>query len=262
MNEQLNAIQNDIDDIAQKQLSSLCKNSHPYQINGCMAGFRTALSNRDIISGYIDEDEQIVQSDKIVMDVDTYFQYPSDLSKYVANYMGTKSIFVMNRVKAEYGVIFVGQANNVYATKILFECLCNIAAAIRSQYMTTLKRYKKQSTRDDKASDYMSDWLDTFIDSDSPPQWLDFSDALILNQYINKQFKSTEDEQKLLLMGYDIILEIHNIQEQHIDEQVNWREILYKTYPKELVERTFNELKALQNLDLVVVLPSWDNDDE
>lgn len=256
----LSTTQKEIDAIAQKRLSSLYPEAFPFQISRCITGFRTELSSQNVITDYIEDEGEITHGAKIVMDMDTYFQYPSELSKFVANYMGTKPIYVINRATNEDGLIFVGQVNNVYATTVLFDALVKMAAVIRAQYMEKLKRYKKQSTKDDKADDYMSDWLDSITDDGYYSRWLDFQDDDVLANYIRQNFKTTEDERQVLLVGCKIIKEVQTIIHNDPDGLVNIREALFEKFPKEMTEHPPELFKALQTEDLVVVLPDYENE--
>ncbi len=258
----MTTIQSEIDAIAQHRLSPLYPGAFPFQISRCITSFRMELSSQNLIADYIEEQSEIMHSAKIIMDLDTYFQFPSDLSKYVAAYMGTRPIYVINRATNEDGLIFVGQVNNVYATQVLFAELVKIGTAIREQYMKKLKRYKKQSTRDDKADDYMQDWLDGFISEDYYSRLLDFPDEDMLSKYIRQHFKTTEDERQVLLTGCKIIQELHHIMSTDPDGLINIREELFKKYPKEMTENTSELFTALQTQDLVLVSPDYDSDED
>lgn len=258
----LSTTQKEIDAIAQKRLSPLYPEAAPFQISCCITSFRTKLSSQNLIADYIEDEGEIMHSGKIVMDMDTYFQYPFELSKFVANYMGTKPIYVINRATNEDGLIFVGQASNVYATQVLFDALVKMGAVIRAQYMEKLKRYKKQSTKDDKADDYMSDWLDSLTEDGYYSRWLDFQDDDMLSNYIRQNFKTTEDERQVLLAGYEMIQELHHIISNDPDGLVDCREVLFKKYPKEMAENTSALLTALQTQDLVLVSPDYDSEED
>ena len=178
----------------QKIFSDITQDSSNHVIMRCLNQFKGELLNNDYIS-YEIEDDEITHSDKIQFDLKLYHQYPQDLARFVSSQFGTAHAFVCNRQSFD-GIIFVGQQNNLYATRLVFEYLENIASNIYTTYFQKLKRYKKQETKEDKARDHMDDWLDDLKCFARETRFFDVNDEELFGLYAKQHFKTTSQEHK------------------------------------------------------------------
>jgi len=254
-------IQKKIDAFAQKRLFHLRANTFPFEIIGSIDDFRRDLVSHDIIIDEI-EDEELTHSEKKPMELNPYF-LAKKMIRFSSAYFGTEHRYVTNH-KASNGVIFIGHVNNIYATQVTFDCLSKIAAEIREAYMAKLKRYKKQSTRDERADEYMDEWFEDLTAEVRYYAWYDASCREYFSEYVKKHFKTSEDERKIMLRVIEIIKPIYNTK---TDPNLTWGEFkkeIFKTFPEELIQQSTKDLDEIQTQDIVVIFPSekWIEEDD
>lgn len=254
------AIQKKIDTFAQKRLSHLHAKTYPFEIMGCIEDFRSDLCNHNVIVDEI-EDEKLIHSEKILMELNPYFQF-RNMIKFSSTYFGTEHCYVSNH-KSGDGIIFIGHINNIYAARIVFDCLAKIAAETREAYLVKLKRYKKQSTKEERADAYMDEWFEDLIEEDRYYAWYDASYREYFSDYIKKHFKTSEDERKIMLRAIEIIKPIYD---RKPDPTLTWGEFkkeVFKFFPEKLIKQTAKELDEIQSQDIVVLFASdnWTDED-
>ena len=196
-----------IDEVAEKRLSHLHPDTFPFEIVGCLYDFKNDLSNRDILTDEFEKSE-LTHSEKRVIDLEVYLQYLRDIARFTSRYFGTEHAYVSNK-KTHDGIIFIGHPNHVYATCIAFEYLTKIADSIRENYLGTLKRYKKQSTKDELVEDHLSEWLESLTEI-ARYEWYSASKHRAFSDYIKKHFKTSEDKSEVMLHAIEIIKPIYD----------------------------------------------------
>jgi hypothetical protein len=242
-------IQKKIDLYAKKRLHHLQAKTFPFEIINCINDFRTDLANNNIIIEDI-EDKKITHIPKIPIDQNSYFQ-TKNIMQFSSMYLGTEYCYVQNNKSGIYGIIFIGHINNIYATQILFDCLRKIATEIRQTYITQLKRYKKQSTKDERADEYMDEWFEGLIEKVRYHAWYDLSDRKCFSDYVKKHFKMMEDVVNFMLRAIEIIKPIYEVK----DKNITWGEFkkeLNKTFPEEYINETIKEFKGIRTKDVVI----------
>lgn len=254
-----NDIQKKIDEFEQKRLSHLQAKTFPFEIIGCIEDFRNDLSNHHIITDEI-EDEELTHSEKILMELKSYFQ-SKEIIKFSSAYFGTEHRYVTNHTLGD-GIIFIGPVNNIYAAQIVLNRLEKIAAEIREAYVVKLKRYKKQNTKDERADEYMDQWFEDLIAKVRYYTWYDASYRECFADYIRKNFKTSEDKRKLMLRTIEIIKPLYDTKS---DSSLTWGEFkkeVFKIFPEKLINQTINELDEMQTQDIVVLFASDNGIDE
>ena len=242
-----------IDAFAEKRLSHLQAKTLPFEIIGCIDDFRSDLANHNIIIDEI-EDKEITHSAKMLMELKQYFQ-ANNMIQFSSIYFGTENFYVTNH-KSGNGIIFVGNFNNIYATQIVFDCLRKIATGIRQKYMTKLKSYKMQSTKDKHTDEYMDEWFENLIEKVSYYAWYDAPYRKYFSDYVKKHFKTSEDEHKIMLRAIEIIKPIYDTK---YDGSITWGEFkkeVFKTFPEKLINQTIKELDEIKTQDIVVIFSS------
>ena len=255
-----NNVQKKIDTIAQKRLSHLQAKTFPFEIINCIDDFRTGLADHNIIIDEI-EDKEITHSEKIPMDLNSYFK-TKNMIQFSAICFGAEYCYVRNNKSGE-GIIFIGHVNNIYATKILFDCLRKIATEIRQTYMTKLKHYKKQSTKDQRADEYMDEWFEGLIENVHYNAWYDPSCREYFSDYVKKHFKIFKDECKIMLRAMEIIKPIYDIKDESITTWGEFKkEVLFKTFPEKLINKTIQELHEMQTQNVVMIFSAEEGSEE
>ena len=248
-----------INAFAQKSLSKIHAKTMHSTIIGCINNFRRDLFDNDIIIDEID-DSKITHSEKIQIKVKPYFK-ARNMIKFSSMCFDTEYCYVKNYSAGE-GVIFIGHANNIYATQLVFDCFKKIAIELRQAYMPKLKHYKKQSTKDKHADEYIDDWFENLVGEICHHTWYDTPYSKYFLDYVQKHFKTSADERKILLRATEIIKPIYYIED---GSNRTWGEFLkkeiYPKFPKELIKQTMKELDELQTQDVVMFF-SADNIDE
>ena len=242
-------IQKKIDVFEQKRLSHLQAKIFPFEIINCIDNFRTDLAGNNIIVEDI-EDKKITHIPKISMDNDLYFQ-TKNIMQFSSMYLGTEYCYVQNNKTGVKGIIFIGHINNIYATQILFNCLRKIATEIRQTYMKQLKRCKKQSTKDERADEYVDEWFEGLVEKIRYHAWYDASDRKYFSDYVKKHFKMMEDVTNFMLRAIEIIKPMYEVK----DETITWGEFkkeLFKTFPEEYINETIKEFKEIRTKDVVL----------
>jgi hypothetical protein len=242
-------IQKKIDLYAQKRLHHLQAKTFPFEIINCIIDFRTDLANNNIIIEDF-EDKEITHIPKIPIDPDLYFQ-TKNIIQFSSMYLGTEYCYVQNNESHINGIIFIGHINNIYATQILFDCLRKIATEIRQTYMTKLKRYKKQSTKDERADEYINEWFDGLIENVRYNSWYDSSDRKCFSDYVKKHFKMMDDVVYFMLRILEIIKPVLDVK----DKTITWGEFkkeLSKSFPEEDINEKIKEFKDIRKKDLVI----------
>ncbi len=237
-------IQKKIDLYAQKRLSHLKARTFPFEIINCIDDFKGDLSDNNIIIEDI-EDKQITHSSKISMDLDPYLQIKNIL-EFVSLYLGTEYCYVKNNMSGD-GVIFIGHINNIYATQVLFDCIKKIALEIRQIYINKLKPYKKESTKNKRADEYMHEWFEELIENHKNNIWYDPSSRKYFSDYVEKNFKIIKDERQIMLRAIEIIQSIYNKN----DGSISFGK-MFKTFSKKYVKETLDELNEFRLKDIVI----------
>ncbi len=257
-----NEVQEKIDKVAKKRISHLHINTFSFEIKGSIHAFRDELSTYNLIIEDLDEVE-FTHSEKIPMESDIYFQL-RDIAKFIAAYFSSEHRYVTNQKHGD-GIIFIGHVNNIYAAQIAFHCLAKIVLDTREVYMSKLKRYKKQSTKDEHADDYMDEWLDDLIGSDRYNDWNDPDYHEDFEEYVKNNFKTSEDKNNILRRAIDITKPMFN---PKLDESLTWGEFkkeLFKIFPEELINQSARDLEEIQTKDIVMLFysdrPNSNNDD-
>jgi hypothetical protein len=251
---------NRINDIFKIHFNSINQDSRPYEISECLENFRRELYRIDAISYEIDDDE-ITYSKKIPMELKFYFIYPDDLAKFIAGFFGTTHFFVLNRKNTD-GIIFIGQENNILATQLVFEYLAKIADDNYNAYMATLKRYKKQESKDDKAREHMNDWLENIIYQCYDKRWFDASDKILFDDYVKQNFKTVDDERAALRDMAEMISPVFNSIKNESATLGEVREELFKLYPEDKIHETMEKVDAFSGQDLILSCNDYFDDDD
>ena len=250
-----------IDATAQKQLAHLQAKTLPFEIMGCIEDFRNELANQQIISDEVGA-EGLTHSKKIPMELTSYFQ-SKDIIKFSCAYFGTEHCYVTNHQSGS-GIVFIGHVNNIYASNQVLDCLINIATEIRGTYLKKLTRYKKQSTKEERADEYMSEWFHDLTEEARYYTWYDACSHDDFKAYVKKNFRTSEEERELMLRAIEIIKPIY---ETEPDPTMTWGEFkkeVFKTFPEKLVRETAKEMDEMRSQDVVVLFPSgrWMDEDD
>ena len=218
-----------IDALAKKSLSHLQAKTSSYEIIDCIDDFRNYLEDEDIISDDL-EDQKITHSKKICMNRKLYRQV-EDILKFSSSYFGTEYCYVTNN-KLGDGIIFIGQVNNIYATQIVFDCLSKIANEIRQNYLIKLKHYKKQTTKEERANEYIDEWFEGLMEHLKRSIWYDpltlytSSDRKYFIDYVKKHFKTYEDIDKLRVIAAEVLKPIGEL----IEGAITLKKCNYSAY--------------------------------
>ena len=245
----------------QKSFSDITQDSNNHFIMRCLNHFKRDLLNNDFIS-YEIEDDEITHSDKIKFELKLYHQYPQDLARFVSSQFGTAHAFVCNRESFD-GIIFVGQQNNLYATRLVFECLEHIASNIYTSYFQKLKRYKKQETKEGKARDHMEDWLDDLNCFACETRFFDISDEELFGSYAKQHFKTTGQEREALRNVAKLLQPIINTMKEDSISFGELRDKINKHHPDDKVNKVMQEVNDFNNEDLILSFnKNYFDDDE
>lgn len=252
-----------INDCFKNNFSNIKQDVSSCLIMRCMSQFKRELLDNDFISYEIEEDE-ITHGDKIQLNLNHYFQYPKNLAQFVSSQFGTVHAFVCNRESFD-GIIFLGQQNNLYATCLVFEFLEKIASSRYNTYLNKLKRYKKQETKDDKARDYMDDWLEDLKYHAYETRFFDRSDKELFAPYAKQHFKTTGDERKALQNMVKLMEPVINEMKEESVSVGELRDRLYSRYPEDEVINVMKEVNNFNDKDLILSFRDncyFDDDDE
>ena len=246
----------------QKNFSDITNDSDNHVIMRCLNQFKEELLNKDVIS-YEIEDDEITHSDKVQFDLKLYHQYPQDLARFVSSQFGTAHAFVCNRESFD-GIIFVGQQNNIYATRLVFEYFEKIASNIYTDYFQKLKRYKKQETKEDKARDHMEDWLDDLKYFACEARFFEVSDEELFGPYAKQHFKTTGQEHKA---WHNVAKLLEPIIKNMKEDSISFGELrdrINKHHPEDMVNKVMQEANDLNEKDLILSFNKnyFDDDDE
>lgn len=243
----------------QKNFSDITQDSTNHVIMRCLSQFKEELLNKDIIS-YEIEDDEITHSDKIQLDLKIYHQYTRDLARFVCSQFGTTHAFVCNRESFD-GIIFVGQQNNLYATRLVFDHLEKIASNIYTNYFQKLKRYKKQETKEDKARDHMEEWLDDLKYFAREMRFFDVSDEELFGLYAKQHFKTIGQEQKAFQNMVKLLEPIIKDMKESTISFGELRDRIYKHHPEDMVNKVMQEANDFNGKDLILSFNKYYFDD-
>ena len=245
-------IKEKIDECATR-LSDLDVHNFSFEIVGCLNNFRDDLFDRGIMVNKIEESD--LTHEKQEMNLKSYLDYGRDIALFASGYFGTEHVYVTNK-KTYDGIILIGQPNHIYATRLVFECLTNIAASLQKKYLRKRRGYKNKGL---EGSDYqMSYCLETLTKNMCYRTWYDAPEHKLLSEYSKTHFKTSEDQRKLMMHAIQIIEPIYDM---NIPSE-NIRKTVFEKFSEEDIYKTREQIEEFQTQDVVMVFLEDDDDDD
>lgn len=263
-----------IEQVAQEYLAPLDENNHPMQIQWKVQKFRDTIFNSDIIDECNDFDN-IMHTETVPMKLD-HFHQTQDMAWWSAYIFDATFFYVSEKndelsnsnavktVSSPSGVIFLGFEKRVDAAKILYSYLFNIALNVRNAYIASLKRFKKQSSKDERADEYMEEWYNILLNRDwRDGEWYDTSYANEFLKYTKKHFVTFDEKCKIAVQAAKILKPFldNSLREKLRDRSVTW-ESLKKEYldqiPFDKVDRIFKRLDKIKKQETIISFPYQD----
>ena len=242
-----------IEQLAKENLSSLDKYSHTVQINLKISVFKEQLEREGIIEDDPDDDT-VTQTEMIPMEWKDYSHVQESAAWLSCNTFDTVHCYVLGKNKID-GVIFIGFEKNIYASKVLFSYLSKLALDLRAEYIKSLKRVKKDSTKEDRADDYMSDWTQELLGRYNFEEWYEvtYSDEILL--YVKQNFKTVEERDALLIQAAEVVRPFVDDSISDSSTLGEVRKKLFKKFPREKICQIVKELQESQEKDLILSFP-------
>lgn len=242
--------QKQIDHIAQETLSPIDQFNLPFQILRAAHFFKTAVEQAGLYSE--DDQQSLTHSEKYRLDSQEFTRIKEMLA-LSADLFDTAFCCVTNKNTGD-GVIFIGNANHVYASRCLFACLSRIVLAVRDNYLPKVAHYKKESTREDKVNEYMDAWLDQTFGEDRYCRRRGDYDAEQVADYIREHFSTTEEQQGWLKLMSDVLEPLNCPTRKEKGLSVSEiRDVIQNKFPNQTIEQTVQDLNNFRNNDMVVL---------
>ncbi len=236
---------------SQKRLSSLHAWTFPFEIRGRLEEFRNDLLNNGLLDDDQCDEESLTHSEKIPLESNAYFQF-KNIALWSAAYCDVAHYCVLNTKRGD-GIIFVGYPNHVEAARHVFQVLKNIAVEMRDAIMNKLKHFKKESTRNERADERMEEWLDNVLGRGLCEDWPDNSDHADYLAYIQKHFKTSEDQREVARRALEIIQPFYDEKRDLSIPFESLQQEVFRTFPQDYIHQTAEELKAFQGHDMIML---------
>jgi hypothetical protein len=237
---------------AEKRLSPIHARMFPFEIRGRLQEFRNDLINHGFIEDDQDDEEALTHSEKIPLESEAFFQF-KNIALWSAMTFDVAHYCVLNNQSGD-GIIFVGYPNHIEAARQVFHVLKNISVEMRNAIMNKLKHFKKESTRNERADERVEEWLANVLEQGLCEDWPDNSDHVDYVRYIQKHFKTSEDQTKVMRRALDIFDPFYNKEIDASTTTKSFEKEVFSIFPLDYIGQTAEELKSFQNQDMIMLL--------
>lgn len=186
-----------------KYLLPINQNDYPFRIMAAADDFKRTLYDNNILSE--EDDEGPVKHTSIIpLTLDDYYEVKEVACWLCADFFDAVYCYVVDK-NDNSGVIFVGFEKEIAAATTLFTHLSKIMLATRKQYISTLKRFKKQSSKEERADEHMDEWIESFLGRNRYDEYYEIAYAEEFLAHTKKHFYTAQEQNKLLLQAMEIL---------------------------------------------------------
>ena len=220
----------------------------PRMIARTISFFEFSLSKEELVDN---DDDEITHSEAMPFSIDWLIDL-KPIFFGVASIYGTRPIklFTSKAEPDKYSISYVGYNGDVHACYVSLKKLFGFAKEIRQQYIDSLNKRMKDSTKKERADEFMYDWIEEMA-SYLRPTALTGDDFSHLDEYIANTFRTMEERRQCDKLVVDFLRII-----EKGDDKMTCKDVMDR-----YLEKTGHSLKELQQqneeLESVPLLEEW-----